>query len=155
MDANNEKLLCNLKVSTVEKGIYSFLSKKFGALKKNVEMIIFSEDKNNHKIDFFVLLGSSIKHNTWDGLRVDILPLNYGIIKKNLSSNGTKDNNKTYLKDFEILTIGNKTMDSLINDLNPIVIKPIKSGSVFYDKGHFKRFNRRINDLEIKKQKIS
>ena len=152
----NNQILRNLKVSTVEKGIYSYLSKNFGVLKKNVEMIIFNKNKSKHKIDFIVLLNSSIKHTTWTGLKiVDDLPLKYGILKKNLSSNGTEDNNKTYLKNFKILTVGNKTMDSLINNLNPIVTKPIKSGSVFFDRGHIQSFRSRINDLEIKKQKIS
>ena len=155
MMADNNQILHNLKVSTVKKGIYSYLSKNFGVLKKNVEMIIYNEDKNNHKIDFIVLLGSSIKHNPWTGSRIDILPIKYGILKKNLSSNGIKDNNKTHLKNLKILTLGNKTMDVLINNLNPIITKPIKSGSIFFDRGHLLRFNRRINNLEIKKQKIS
>ncbi len=155
MMADNNQILHNLKVSTVEKGIYSYLSKNFGVLRKNVEMILYNKDKDNHKIDFIVLLGHSIKHNAWTGSRIDILPIKYGILKKNLSSNGIKDNNKTHLKNFKILTIGNKSMDILINNLNPIVTKPIKSRSIFFDRGHLLRFNRRINDLEIKKQKIS
>ena len=155
MMADNNQVLHNLKVSTVEEGIYSYLSKSFGVLKKNVEMIIYNQDKDNHTIDFIVLLGSSIKHTTWTGLRISPLPIKYGMPKKNLSSNGMKDNNKTHLKNFKILTVGNKTMDSLINNLNPIVIKPIKSGSVFFDRGHVQRFKRIINDLEIKKQRKS
>ena len=153
--ANNNQILNNLKISTVEKGIYSYLSKKFGVLKKDIEMIIYNEDEDNHTIDFIVLLGSSIKHTTWTGLRIEPLPIKYGMLKKNLSSNGMKDDNKTHSKNFKILTVGNKTMDSLINNLNSIVTKPIKNGSVFFDRGHFQRFKRIINDLEIKKQRKS
>ena len=153
--ADNNQVLHNLKISTVEKGIYSFLSKKFGVLKKNVEMIIYNQDKNNDSIDFVVLLDSSIKHTTWTGLRIIPLPMKYGVLKKNLSSNGTEDKTKTHLKNFKILAVGNKTMDSLISNLNPIVTEPIKNGSVFFDRGHFQRFKRIINDLEIKKQRKS
>ncbi len=155
MMADNNQVLHNLKISTVEKGIYSYLSKKFGVLKKDIEMIIYNEDEDNHTIDFTVLLGSSIKHTTLTGLRIEPLPIKYGMPKKNLSSNGMKDDNKTHSKNFKILTVGNKTMDSLINNLNSIVTKPIKNGSVFFDRGHLPRFKRRINDLEIKKQKRS
>ncbi len=93
---------------TIREDIEEFFQKDFGVLPKNVEMILYYQEKSMNNL--FVLLGNSEKIDRWNGCAVD-----KRLIKLSNQS-------------INVISMGHLLMDEYLWELKDIVINPIKNG---------------------------